>query len=180
MENDLIRRVLAGEQEAFAPLVKQHQRQIYYVILRIVGDEESARDLTQESFIKAYQNLKSFKMNSSFSTWLYRIAVNTAKNYLRDTGRRPQASGDGEEELLKLPDEKTSHLEKAIQKEARQKVRQAVAQLPEKQRITLILKVYEEKTFYEIAQILNCPMGTAKANYHHAVKNLKKWMESHE
>lgn len=180
MENDLIRRVLAGEQEAFSPLVKEHQRSIYYLIYRIVQDEEAAKDLTQESFVKAYQSLKSFKMKSSFSTWLYRIAVNTAKNYLRERSRRPMGADNGEEELLAIPDEKPGSLEDQIKREEWEKVQKAVASLPEKQRITLILKVYEEKSFEEVAQIMNSPVGTAKANYHHAMENLKKRMKHHE
>ncbi len=176
-ENDLICRVLQGDKDAFTPLVKQHQKSIYYLIFRIVQDEEAARDLTQEAFVKAYQNLKGFKMKSSFSTWLYRIAVNTAKNHLRESGRRPRSSDYGEEELLAIPDEKPGSLENQIKREEWEKVRQAVSSLPEKQRITLVLKIYEEKSFEEVARIMGCPVGTAKANYFHAMENLRKRMK---
>jgi RNA polymerase sigma-70 factor (ECF subfamily) len=136
-----------------------------------VGNAEDASDLLQKAFVKAFTGLKSFERRSTFKTWLYQIAINLAKNVYRDRARIEQVPIDN---VVIRRNPRT--IENLIMKENRQLLRQALAGLPEKQRITLMLRVQEEKKFEEIADIMECSLGTAKANFHHAVQKLKVLM----
>ena len=168
---DLINRTEAGEREAFDDLVRKYQRPLYAMLYRMVGNHEDASDLMQKAFVKAFTGLKSFERRATFKTWLYQIAINLAKNVYRDRARIEQVPID---DVIIKRDPRT--LETMIVNENRQLLRQALARLPEKQRITLMLRVQSEKKFEEIAGIMKCSVGTAKANFHHAVKKLKAIM----
>ncbi len=168
---DLINRAEAGDREAFSDLVRKYQKPLYAMIYRMVGNREDASDLIQKAFIKAFVGLKSFQRRSTFKTWLYQIAINLAKNVYRDRARIEQVSID---DIVIKRHPRT--LETLIINENRQLLRQALAGLPEKQRLTLMLRVQSEKKFEEIAEIMKCSIGTAKANYHHAVQKLKAVM----
>ncbi len=168
---DLINRAEAGDREAFNDLVRKYQKSLYAMIYRMVGNQEDASDLIQKAFIKAFTGLKSFERRSTFKTWLYQIAINLAKNVYRDRARIEQVSIDN---IIIKRHPRT--LEALIINENRQLLRQALAGLPEKQRLTLMLRVQNEKKFEEIAKIMKCSVGTAKANYHHAVQKLKAVM----
>ena len=165
---DLIKRAAAGEREAFDELVLKYQKPLYSLLYRMVSSREDAADLLQNAFVKAFKNLGSFERRSSFKTWLYQIAINLAKNVYRDRSRAEYVSI---ENVVIRRNPRT--LETLIVKENRMLLRQAVAGLPEKQRITLLLRIQEDKKFDEIADIMKCSVGTAKANYHHAVQKLK-------
>jgi len=168
---DLINRAEAGEREAFDDLVRKYQRPLYAMLYRMVGNHEDASDLMQKAFVKAFTGLKSFERRATFKTWLYQIAINLAKNVYRDRARIEQVPID---DVIIKRDPRT--LETMIVNENRQLLRQALARLPEKQRITLMLRVQSEKKFEEIAGIMKCSVGTAKANFHHAVQKLKAIM----
>jgi RNA polymerase sigma-70 factor (ECF subfamily) len=168
---DLIDRTEAGEREAFDDLVRKYQRPLYAMLYRMVGNHEDASDLMQKAFVKAFTGLKSFERRATFKTWLYQIAINLAKNVYRDRARIEQVPID---DVIIKRDPRT--LETMIVNENRQLLRQALARLPEKQRITLMLRVQSEKKFEEIAGIMKCSVGTAKANFHHAVQKLKAIM----
>ncbi len=168
---DLITRTEAGEREAFNDLVRKYQKPLYALLYRMVGNPEDASDLLQKAFVKAFTGLKSFERRSTFKTWLYQIAINLAKNVYRDRARIEQVPIDN---VVIRRNPRT--VENLIIKENRQLLRQALANLPEKQRITLMLRVQEEKKFEEIAAIMECSLGTAKANFHHAVQKLKVLM----
>ncbi len=168
---DLITRTEAGEREAFNDLVRKYQKPLYALLYRMVGNPEDASDLLQKAFVKAFTGLKSFERRSTFKTWLYQIAINLAKNVYRDRARIEQVPIDN---VVIRRNPRT--IENLIIKENRQLLRQALAGLPEKQRITLMLRVQEEKKFEEIAAIMECSLGTAKANFHHAVQKLKMLM----
>ncbi len=165
---DLITRTEAGEREAFNDLVRKYQKPLYAMLYRMVGNQEDASDLLQKAFVKAFTGLKSFERRSTFKTWLYQIAINLAKNVYRDRARIEQVPIDN---VVIRRNPRT--IDNLIIKENRQLLRQALAGLPEKQRITLMLRVQEEKKFEEIAAIMGCSLGTAKANFHHAVQKLK-------
>ncbi len=165
---DLIDSSLAGEQEAFNELVRKHQKPLYSMLYRMVGNHEDASDLLQKAFVKAFTGLTSFERRSTFKTWLYQIAINLAKNIYRDRSRAVHVAID---DVVIKKDPRT--LEGMIARENRSLLRRALSGLPEKQRMTLLLRVQEEKKFEEIAAVMQCSLGTAKANYHHAVQKLK-------
>ena len=169
---DLIKRTTAGEREAFEGLVIKYQRPLYSLLYRMVSSREDAADLLQKTFVKAFTGLGSFEQRSSFKTWLYQIAINLAKNVYRD---RSRAEYVPIEDVVIRRNPRT--LETLIVKESRTLLRQALAGLPEKQRITLLLRIQENKKFEEIADIMKCSVGTSKANYHHAVQKLKSIMK---
>ena len=172
---DLINRTEAGEREAFDDLVRKYQKQLYAMLYRMVGNHEDASDLLQKAFVKAFTGLRTFERRAAFKTWLYQIAINLAKNVYRDRARIEQVPID-EVIIRRTP----RVLETMIANENRRMLRQSLASLPEKQRLTLMLRVQDEKKFEEIAGIMKCSVGTAKANFHHAVQKLKMVMKAKE
>ncbi len=172
---DLINRCEAGEREAFDELVMKYQKPLYFMLYRMVSDHDDASDILQKTFIKAFTGLGGFERRASFRTWLYQIAINLAKNLYRDRSKARHVPID---DIVIRKDPKT--LESLVEKENRQRLRRAFSRLPEKQRLTLMLRVQEERKFEEIAGIMKCSIGTAKANYHHAVQKLKGMMAAQE
>ncbi|MEK6556081.1 MAG: sigma-70 family RNA polymerase sigma factor [Bdellovibrionota bacterium] len=169
METDLnvLERVKNGDLNAFSELVLKHQKSLLRLALRVVGDLTAAEDVVQESFIKAYQKLESFEGRSSFKSWLFQITLNTARNKLR--GKRLESvdienvhvAVDAMSETIMIH----TDLERAINIE--------VAKLPNKQRMALTLRIFDDLSFAEIAEIMKCPYDTAKANYRHALIKLR-------
>jgi RNA polymerase sigma-70 factor (ECF subfamily) len=174
MDDDLalLDRYAAGDREAFDELVRKHQKPLYSLLYRMVSNADDAADILQKTFIKAFTGIGGFERRSSFRTWLYQIAINLAKNLYRDRSRAAQVSLD---DVVIRRDPKT--LEGIIRKETRERLYRALAVLPEKQRITVMLRIQSQKTFEEIAGIMKCSVGTSKANYHHGVKKLKALFE---
>jgi len=168
---DLINRTAAGDREAFNELVLKYQKPLYYLLYRMVSNHEDASDLLQKTFVKAFTGLDSFERRSTFKTWLYQIAINLAKNVYRDRSKARHVPID---DVIIRRDPRM--LEALIQKESRLLLRQALAGLPEKQRMTVMLRIQEGRKFEEIAEIMQCSLGTAKANYHHGVRKLKTMM----
>jgi RNA polymerase sigma-70 factor (ECF subfamily) len=162
--------VQQGDRSAFDLLVVKYQHKIVKLIMRYVRDSSEALDVAQEAFLKAYRGLKGFRGDSAFSTLLYRIAVNTCLNFR--AARRPTVEAVPEE----LPDAREAAGERLLRRERERQVRQAVERLPEKQRATLILKVYHELTHEEVARVLGSTVGTVKANLFHALANLRRLM----
>ena len=157
-----------GEREAFDRLVERYQHDVYRLCYRYVNNHQDANDMAQEVFLKAYRAISKFRGDSAFSTWLYRIAVNTCLNF-RSLRRLPQ------EELSEhLADAGTGVADRMEDDERSAQVRQAVSRLPEKQRATLILKIYHDLTHEEVARVLGASVGTVKANLFHALGNLRK------
>ncbi len=170
MEDDLelISRCGAGEQDAFNELVIKYQKPLYSLLYRMVSNHEDAADLLQKTFVKAFTGLAGFEQRSSFKTWLYQIAINLAKNVYRERSRANHVPID--DVIIR---KNSRVVETLIAKESRRRLHRALIRLPDKQRLTLLLRIQEEKKFEEIADIMKCSTGTAKANYHHAVKKLK-------
>jgi RNA polymerase sigma-70 factor (ECF subfamily) len=157
-----------GEREAFDRLVERYQRDVYRLCFRYVNNHHDASDMAQEVFLKAYRAIAKFRGDSSFSTWLYRIAVNTCLNF------RAARKAPAEELSEHVADGGMPVVDRLERDQRSQRVREAVARLPEKQRATLILKVYQDLTHEEVAGILGSSVGTVKANLFHALANLRK------
>jgi RNA polymerase sigma-70 factor (ECF subfamily) len=177
MDEDLalLNRFTAGDRDAFDDLVLKHQKPLYSLLYRMVSDKEDAADILQKTFIKAFTGIRGFERRSSFRTWLYQIAINLAKNLYRDRARAALVPLD---DVVIRRDPKV--LESLIHKESREHLHRAVAGLPDKQRLTVMLRVQEQKTFDEIAAIMKCSVGTSKANYHHGVQKLKELFKKSE
>ena len=169
-EREAILACQRGEREAFDRLVERHQREIYRLCYRYVNNHEDAADLAQDAFLKAYRAIGRFRGDSAFSTWLYRIAVNTCLNF------RSARRAVHEELSDALPDPSAPVVQTLAEREQARRVREAVTRLPEKQRATLILKIYHDLTHEEVAGILGSSVGTVKANLFHALGNLRKML----
>jgi RNA polymerase sigma-70 factor (ECF subfamily) len=157
-----------GEREAFDRLVERYQRDVYRLCYRYVNNHHDASDMAQEVFLRAYRALEKFRGDSAFSTWLYRIAVNTCLSFRQS--RRPP----GEELPETLADSHEGVVAGMEREERARHVRAAIQDLPEKQRATLILKIYHDLSHEEIAGIMGSSIGTVKANLFHAVSKLKR------
>jgi RNA polymerase sigma-70 factor (ECF subfamily) len=169
---ELVARFQNGYHEAFSELVERHLKPMTLVVLRMVRDGEAAKDIAQTTFLKAYESLSGFQKASSFKTWLYRIAVNTTKDHFR---KAKEHSDTDVSELPAAPEDSPSVLfEKA---RGLASLRTAIEKLPEKQRLTLQLRIYDEMGYNEIAQILGGTEGGARANFFQAVRSLKVSME---
>lgn len=167
-EREAIEACRRGEREAFDRLVVRYQREVYRLCYRYVNNHEDANDLAQEVFLRAWRAIGRFRGDSSFSTWLYRIAVNACLNF---RARRRLATQELSETLADPVGSAAARLEE--DDEAR-RLRAAVSRLPERQRATLILKVYHDLTHQEVARVLGSTVGTVKANLFHALGNLRR------
>lgn len=167
-EREAIEACQRGEREAFDRLVERYQRDVYRLCYRYVNNHEDASDVAQEVFLRAYRAIGRFRGDSAFSTWLYRIAVNACLNFR--AARRPPS----DELPESLSDGRTPELARLEHEERARLVRDAVGRLPEKQRATLILKIYHDLSHEEVAQVLGSTVGTVKANLFHALANLRK------
>jgi len=170
---EVIQRVLAGETAAFDGLVHQYQQEIYRLAYRMTRNAEDAKDLAQETFVQAYRSLGTFRGQSRFSTWLYRIAVNLCLNHLKSSARRDPAEVDE-----RLPDARADSLSVLLADERDRALAEAIETLPPQQKATLTLRVQQGLGHREIAEILECSEGTAKANYFHAVRALQRKLEA--
>lgn len=167
----LVDEVRNGQRSSFSELVKRHQKGLLRLSMRFVKDLDIAQDVVQESFIKTFEKLNSFEGRSSFKSWLYQITVNTARNKLRED--RYDFS-DIEDVQLGVD----AQAEKSLVHRAVGEILNAeVEKLPFKQKTALVLRVYEDMSFSEIAEVMECPYDTAKANYRHALLKLKEVFE---
>lgn len=163
----LVRKVRNGDRAAFDLLVVKYQSRVASIISRYVYDSQEVMDLAQEAFIKAYRAIDRFRGDSAFYTWLYRIAVNTAKNYLESRSRRPQGSADSAEaenfdDGRRLRD--IASPERLLQRDQLQKeLNNAIANLPEELRSAFLLREYDGLSYEDIARILECPIGTVRS-----------------
>jgi len=162
---------------AFDLLVERHRRPVYQLCYRFVGNHEDASDLSQDVFLRAYRGLGGFRGQSSIATWLYRIGVNVCLNKLSaktsTLGKLTEPIADRQfEDTLAEPAS-----ERVLRGERAARVRAAIARLPRTQRATLILRTYHEMSHQEIAGVLGSTVGAVKANFFHALANLKKLLE---
>ncbi|UCG97332.1 MAG: RNA polymerase sigma factor RpoE [Burkholderiales bacterium] len=165
----LVERVQRGDKQAFDLLVVKYQRKLFRLLSRLVRDQSEIEDVAQEAFIKAYRALPNFRGESAFYTWLYRIAINTAKNYLVAQGRRAptQTEADIEDaenfedgESLRTEDTPDRML---LSKQVAEAVNRAIERLPEELRTAIVLRELEGLSYDEIAASMNCPIGTVRS-----------------
>ncbi|QEW05536.1 RNA polymerase sigma factor RpoE [Nitrincola iocasae] len=164
----LVERVQAGDKTAFDLLVKKYQHKIIGLISRYIYDHHEAMDVAQEAFIKAYRALPNFRGDSAFYTWLYRIAINTAKNYLVARGRRPPDTDiDADDAQYFEADSDLRQIENpenALYRDELQRViNQVLDRLPEDLRVALTLREFEGLSYEEIAKVMDCPVGTVRS-----------------
>jgi len=169
VDQQLVERAQRGDKQAFELLVLKYQRKLARLLSRFVRDAGEVEDVTQEAFIKAYRALPSFRGDSAFYTWLYRIGINTAKNYLVAMGRRaPTSTGfDAEEaesfeEAEQLRDANTPENE-LMSREIAETVNRAMAELPDELRTAITLREIEGLSYEDIAGVMNCPIGTVRS-----------------
>jgi RNA polymerase sigma-70 factor (ECF subfamily) len=163
----------SGRADAFDAIVQRHQRNVYGLCYRFTGNHEDASDLAQDVFVRAYRALSGFKGQSSIGTWLYRIAVNVCLN--RAAAKKPAAAPLKDTERLPSASERPD--EAVLRNERAAEVRAAISRLPKKQRATLLLRVYHELPHAQIAGLMGTSEGAVKANFFHALKNLRKLLE---
>lgn len=173
---ELVRRVVAGDTGAYGELVRRHQSMVYAIVSRITADKDDADDVAVEVFTQAYKSLSSFQSKSTFSTWLYRIAVNRAIRYSKQRSRRGAVSVDDPDsrlmDTLTSPD--SNRPESVLSdKERREAVRKAVSELPEKHRLVVILHYFSGLSCEQTAETLGCSVGTVWSRLHHACNKLK-------
>jgi RNA polymerase sigma-70 factor, ECF subfamily len=169
IDHELVVRAQRGDKRAFGMLVDKYQRKLGRLLSRMIRDQSEIEDVVQESFIKAYRALPNFRGDSAFYTWLYRIGINTAKNYLVSVGRRPTVSTDIEiedaenfedgNELRTTETPESSMMTKQIA----QTVNDTVEGLPEELRTAITLREIEGLSYEEIATIMGCPIGTVRS-----------------
>lgn len=176
----LVKRVQQGDRSAFDLLVVKYQHKILKLIMRYVRDSSEALDVAQEAFLKAYRAVRSFRGDSAFYTWLYRIAINTAKNHVVAASRRPtsydldlQDSDQSGEVFARLKDIDTPE-RLTLSEELRQTVNRAINELPEDLRTAILLREIEGMSYEEIAQTMECPVGTVRSRIFRAREAIDK------
>lgn len=176
-EQKLLQRVLDGDDEAFAEIVSLYEDKVYRLCLRMTGNRDDAEDLAQEAFVKAWRGLRFYKQEAAFSTWLYRLTSNVCIDYLRREKRRPTQSltaDDDEKSMIEIPDPAPTPHEQAQTREVRQCVAKAMKQLDEEFHLVLTLRVVDELSYEEIAQITDLKVGTVKSRLARAREKLRK------
>ena len=169
IDQQLVERAQRGDKSAFELLVAKYQRKLIRLLSRFIRDPTEVEDVAQEAFIKAYRALPSFRGDSAFYTWLYRIGINTAKNYLVAMGRRAptvseteNSDADVTEETGQVPDYNTPENE-LMSRQIAETVNRAVEDLPEELRTAITLRELEGLSYEDIATIMNCPIGTVRS-----------------
>lgn len=171
-ERDLVERAGKGDDGAFEELVRMYQEPLYRYLCRLSGNGDDAMELTQNSFVKAYLSIRRFRGESSFKTYLFSIASNTWKNTLRDRRKRRSVAID----QVPIVSDDNPH-DEAVRGQEHRRFWSLVEELPPRQKEALILRVREGYPFEEVAKVMGCTTGSAKASYHHAVEKLKAGLE---
>jgi RNA polymerase sigma-70 factor (ECF subfamily) len=179
----LIKKALAGNESAYRVLLNRHKEAIYRLILKIVRNQEEAQDLVQETFMKAFGSLSSYKCQYRFTTWLYKIAANSCIDFLRKRRLvsvsldQPLETKDGEV-TIELPDWTYNPEADWASREKSLSIDAAIDTLPKKYREVIVFRHKQDKSYEEIAQILDIPVGTVKARIFRARELLKKKLKS--
>jgi len=184
-ESELVRRARKGDLAAYDDLVKRYQERIYATIYHMTSNHEDANDLAQDSFIKAFQALKSFKGGSTFYTWLYRIAVNKTINFLKQRKNRQHMSlndidfqAEHDPDLVALVSEKTPRREAGLS-ELQEKLNEALLKLSEPHRLVVVLHDVQGQSHEEIAKVMDCNIGTVRSRLFYARQQLQSYLSDY-
>jgi RNA polymerase sigma-70 factor (ECF subfamily) len=171
---------MSGDQESFNQLVSRWERPIFALAYRVIGREEDARDVAQETFLRAFRALPGFKGQAKFSSWLYRIALNLCRDWIRRQKRTPVVPAPEGVDIIELAAEQgpvESIEELVARKRLSELVAGAMRELPDEQRTAIILKEYHGLTFQEIADLQGCPLSTVKTRLYQGLSVLRRHLE---
>ena len=180
-DEELVTLSQGGDLDSFNQLVLRWERPIYALAYRVIGREEEARDVAQETFLRAFRAIKGFKGQAKFSSWLYRITLNLCRDWIRKERRAPVSQAPDGIDLIELAGEATpsESIEDLVgRKQLGLAVSKAMALLPEEQRTAIILKEYHGLTFQEIADLLDCPLSTVKTRLYQGLTVVRKQLET--
>ena len=179
-DEELVARSMGGDLDSFNQLVLRWERPIYALAYRVIGREEDARDVAQETFLRAFRALGGFKGQAKFSSWLYRITLNLCRDWIRKERRTPVSQAPEGIDIVELAGEATPSetIEQLVgRNQLSRAVSKAMASLPEEQRTAIILKEYHGLTFQEIADMLDCPLSTVKTRLYQGLSVVRKQLE---
>ena len=179
-DEELVTRSRGGDVDSFNQLILRWERPIYALAYRVIGREEDARDVCQETFLRAYRSLAGFKGQAKFSSWLYRIALNLCRDWIRRQRRAPVSQFPEDIDILEAaaarePAESIEDL--VARRELSAVVEEAMTKLPDEQRTAIILKEYHGMTFQEIADLQGCPLSTVKTRLYQGLSVLRRQLE---
>lgn len=179
---ELVQRVQAGDKKSFDVLVLKYQHKVINLVMRYMHDPDTAQDVAQEAFIKAYRGLKNFRGESAFYTWLYRIAINTAKNHLVSQGRRAPTNDIDAEEAEQFEGESAlkeygTPENEMLRDEIQSIVSNAIDALPDDLRTAIVLRELEGMSYEEIAEAMDCPIGTVRSRIFRARESIDKVLQ---
>ena len=179
-DEELVSRSMGGDPESFNQLIRRWERPIYALAYRTIGREDDARDVVQETFLRAFRGLSGFKGQAKFSSWLYRITLNLCRDWMRRQRRTPVIATPDGVDLVELAGESET-VETAdaavVRKDLSRAVARAMSALPEEQRAAIVLKEYHDLTFQEIADLLGCPLSTVKTRLYQGLTVLREELE---
>jgi len=180
-DEELVARSIGGDSDSFNQLILRWERPIYALAYRTIGREEDARDVCQETFLRAFRALPGFRGQAKFSSWLYRIALNLCRDWMRRERRAAIVQPTEDVDLIELaaaaePSESIEDL--VARKDMTRMVERAMARLPEDQRTAIVLKEYHGLTFQEIADLLGCPLSTVKTRLYQGLTVLRRELAS--
>ncbi|MBA3638000.1 MAG: sigma-70 family RNA polymerase sigma factor [Acidobacteriota bacterium] len=180
-DEELVTLSQGGDLDSFNQLVLRWERPIYALAYRVIGREEEARDVAQETFLRAFRAIKGFKGQAKFSSWLYRITLNLCRDWIRKERRAPVSQAPEGIDIIELAGEAmpSESIEDLVgRKQLGLAVSKAMAMLPEEQRTAIILKEYHGLTFQEIADLLDCPLSTVKTRLYQGLTVVRKQLAS--
>ena len=175
-DEELVTRCVEGDTESFNALMQRWERPIYRLAYRLIGREDDARDVCQETFLRAFRGLKKFRSEAKFSSWLYRIAINLCRDWVRRERRTPVVAAPEDIDILDLApaDDTSESIQDLVERrELGGVVAKAMKALSKEQRTAVVLKEYHGFTFQEISNLLDCPVGTIKTRVYHGLSQLR-------
>jgi len=179
-DEELVARSVGGDLDSFNQLVRRWERPIYALAYRVIGREEDARDVCQETFLRAFRAIKGFRGQAKFSSWLYRIALNLCRDWIRRQRRTPVVNAPEGVDIIELAAEQgpTESIEDLVaRRQLSEVVAEAMKTLPEEQRTAIILKEFHGMTFQEIADLQGCPLSTVKTRLYQGLSVLRRHLQ---